>query len=524
MGWQRRQPFRQGRRGWPGDDLDCGREDCRRLRNAGSWRCHSAAGATVELVSDAASAEDLFAAFKAGKFQPAATAKPSQPFPPGSSWCDGVVQTVAVPAGATRTVDFFLAWHLPNRGAVGRKPNPKSLTDGNHCSALSSDGRARRALQVTSTRGRPAWRHSEPRRSTVWQHDPTSAQLPDSAAGRLAVTRSSTTWQSRIGVVLGTEGNGCCPLNHTHVHGHTMLLERLCPELARDICVTNFIRKCDQKQGGVMMRFGIHFALDGALACVVKACICVRQADSKLTSLQRVWPNVKQQMDFVFAEFDGGNGVITCVQQDTHDAFVLGSNTFVGSHHVTALKAVSPMAALTGDMRTAARRGSRAAVSAANHEKTCWSEKFGRHVADATPVPRRAPVPPSANGHPFRPGTPRVHRCGGMCFVDQLRAIGLSSATGLGHILERAHEASARKAILLHDTIGPQPGVKPLVAHFATGDSGILDCTNPNDQEGSQPDGHMVSGGFASRASLDHARLTFAVRPTRVGSTTVASE
>jgi hypothetical protein len=40
--------------------------------------------------------------------------------------------------------------------------------------------------------------------------------------------------------------------------------------------------------------------------------------------------------------------------------------------------------------------------------------------------------------------------------------------------------------------------VKPLVAHFATGDSGIINCTNPNNQKGSQPDGHMVSGGFES--------------------------
>ena len=40
-------------------------------------------------------------------------------------------------------------------------------------------------------------------------------QIVDSAAGRLAVMRSPTMFRSEAGVVLGSEGNGCCPLNCT---------------------------------------------------------------------------------------------------------------------------------------------------------------------------------------------------------------------------------------------------------------------------------------------------------------------
>eukprot|EP01045_Picozoa_sp_COSAG04_P001487 COSAG04_NODE_50_length_31170_cov_2.965080_18_plen_116_part_00 len=40
--------------------------------------------------------------------------------------------------------------------------------------------------------------------------------IVESAAGRLAVMRSPTMFWSEAGVVLGTEGNGCCPLNCAH--------------------------------------------------------------------------------------------------------------------------------------------------------------------------------------------------------------------------------------------------------------------------------------------------------------------
>ena len=42
-------------------------------------------------------------------------------------------------------------------------------------------------------------------------------QLVDAAAGRAAVLRSPTMWWTADGTVMGCEGNGCCPLNCSHV-------------------------------------------------------------------------------------------------------------------------------------------------------------------------------------------------------------------------------------------------------------------------------------------------------------------
>ena len=41
-------------------------------------------------------------------------------------------------------------------------------------------------------------------------------------------------WWTKDGIVMGSEGNGCCPLNCSHVYGYTTLMERLFPDLAKD--------------------------------------------------------------------------------------------------------------------------------------------------------------------------------------------------------------------------------------------------------------------------------------------------
>ena len=285
--------------------------------------------------------------------------------------------------------------------------------------------------------------------------------------------------------------------NCTHVYGYTTLLERLYPQLAQDMCLSNFVRTYNQQLGGVTMRYGQGWAIDGALASCIKAYICVRQSDSSLSFLQKVWPNLKKQMDFLFDKFDDGTGVIRCAQEDTYDTYMCGANTFIGSYYVTALRSASRMAALMGDKESATKYGSRAASAAANYEKECWNEEFGYFTA--------APLSygPSAPPCPIRPeGLQYGNRTyGGQCFVDQVCAIGLSSAAGLGHIFDPLHEAKSRESILRYNTVGPQPTVKPIVHHFYTGDSGIIVCTNPNGvTDGNPNDWNIVSGGFESPA------------------------
>ena len=112
---------------------------------------------------------------------------------------------------------------------------------------------------------------------------------------------------------MGSEGNGCCPLNCSHVYGYTTLMERLYPALAKDsapaptnlactpppgverrwelpsprgaVRLSDFVRNFDPSIG-VTMRFGTSgFAIDGALASVIKTYLVVLQSDSQLSFL-----------------------------------------------------------------------------------------------------------------------------------------------------------------------------------------------------------------------------------------------
>ena len=440
------------------------------------------AGTKIEVISQAASEEELFASFAAGKMQPTSAAA-TPPSAAGTSWCGGLVQTVTVPAGGTKTVDFYLSWHFPNRSRQGScgGGREKILPDimGNYYDNLFSDAKAVAAgvhQRIEYLRGTTRTYRDAVFGSTI------PPDLLDSAAGRLAVARSATMWWNKSGIVLGCEGNGCCPLNCTHVYGYTTLLERLYPDLAQDMSISNFVRNYDPATGATMRYGEGGWAIDGALACVIKTYLCVRQGDSKHEFLPKVWPNVKAQMGIILSKFDDGTGVIRVAQQNTYDTAMFGPNTFIGSYWVTALKASAEMATLMGDTTSAKLYTTRAAMAAKNYEKICWKEEFGYYIADVTL---------KNCSHSYGPG----------CFVDQLCCIGLSSACGFGHIFNPAHEATAREAIRKYNTVTQtsSKGYVDMQKHFFPGDTGITVCEYPHGKlaNGMQYT-NLVSSGFTS--------------------------
>lgn len=442
--------------------------------NAGSIAISACPGtnSVAGVISGAATEQELFAAFTAGKMVPASKAAATAASAKGSSWCGAATQSVTVAPGATETVSFVLSWYFPNRPSYSKRANLPDVLGNNYANWFADAADVAKSLVADAPRllsMTRAYRDALYGSTMPWQ-------FVETAGGRAACARSPTMWWTKAGVVLGNEGNQCCPLNCSHVYGYTTMLERLWPELAKDMRVTDFVR-CYNK--GVTMRYGSGFAIDGALAGVLKTYLVVQQADSGATWLPTVWPNVKAQMESILANFDAqGDGMFRCPQQNTYDTAMNGPNTFIGSYYVAALKATAAMAALMGDAAFQKTCADRAVLSSTNYEKTCWNEKFGYYVAD---------VNINNCSHSYGPG----------CFIDQLCAVGLSSACGLGCNFDPAHEARARKAILEYNTVGGATPFHDMQGHFYPGDVGIRACTYPNGKlaKGMQYD-TIVSIGF----------------------------
>ena len=343
---------------------------------------------------------------------------------------------------------------------------------------------------------------------TLYDESTIPYEILECAASKLAIMRSPTMFWSSDGIVLGNEGNECCPLNCTHVYGYTTLLERLFPDLAQNMRISDFVINFHDGEG-CTMRFGTGgYALDGSLSCVIKVYLVVLQSDPTLVFLQRVWPNVKKQMALLWtkpyiedgrnrhssSDIGDGGGVIRIPQQNTYDSAMTGVNTFIGSYLIVALKATAVMATWMGDINFAKKCSRQVEISAKSYEEICWNPQYGYYVADGNNDNET-----DCNNNSYGNG----------CFIDQLCATGLSTACGFGYIFNNPdHESMARRSIFRNNQITEQPIPSSSSSssrhhyhtnHFYPGDIGIRVCTYPNGKVGcgsGMPYENVVSSGL----------------------------
>jgi uncharacterized protein (DUF608 family) len=416
-----------------------------------------------------------------GKFNPPVSAEPSAP---GRTWNGALSVSLSLKPNEEKTVIFVLAWHFPNRtrdGRYGWGPPPYQY---DHRLGNQYNHWFKNAAEVVNY---VADNFERLERETKLFHqtfyDSTLPRwLLDGVTANASIIRSPIFVWLEDGTFAGYEGaDACCPMNCTHVYNYAMSTAFLFPALERNVRETDLKVQKHPTEHFIPHRTVLplslprlqnaiggphHHALDGELGTILKT-----YREWRLCGdgdwLKPLWSHVKDVMRHVLRDHDtDGDGVIKGEQPNTYDTHLFGSNTFIGTLYLAALRATEEMAKTMGDAAFAAQCRERFEKGKAGYDRLCWNGEYYFNVYDA----------PNAT-----PQTYNAHNCFGPgCHSDQLLGQWWAHVLGLGYVLPAEHVRQALRAIYQHNW-------RPDLSHhvhrqrvFAEGkEKGLLCCSWP---------------------------------------------
>ncbi|MBI3843578.1 MAG: hypothetical protein HY292_02965 [Planctomycetes bacterium] len=363
--------------------------------------------------------------------------------------------SLTVPPGDVREATFVIAWHFPNREYGGARVGNEYAT--RFHSALEAARVALRDLVAL---------RDETRR---YRDAMTDSTLPtcvvDAVTSQASIVRSQTYMWLEDGHIAAFEGcgdgEGCCPMNCTHVYDYVQSVAKLFPDLERDVRRLDLEHQQDA-DGGVHHRIPVPIqatpggpgpAADGQCGTVLKTYReHLQSADGKF--LEALWPRAKRALEWIVANLDRDeDGVLEGAQFNTYDQNVTGPNPFVGSLYLAALRAGEEMAKLRGDADAARYRGLFDKGSAFTGERLWNGEYFVQ-----------------MNGPEIGPG----------CFADQLLGQWWAHLLGLGYVLPKERVQTALRSIFKYNFLPTHESWHHRQRVFADGkDKGLLCCSWP---------------------------------------------
>ncbi len=409
------------------------------------------------------------------------------PTEPGHTCCGAISAKVALKPNERRSVLFVLAWHFPNRYRTQHygwaPPYEYRYRLGNRYSAWFAD--AREVVRYFIANSERLFRETKAFADALWDNT-LPEPVKDAVASNLAILRSSVVMWLEDGNFYGFEGaDSCCPLTCTHVYNYAQSIAFVFPELERTMRFVEWKAQQHPEKGylphRVIVPLGLprlwergiggprNPALDGMLGAVLKT---YREflLSGDAHWLADMFPHVAKLMQHIFEQFDpDGDGVIDGEQPNTYDIHTYGSNTFIGTLYLAALKATERMAEQVGvewhslaeECRKRLERGQQ------GYLQRCWNGEFFVNAYDAPNVP---------------PEVYEQNNCWGPgCHSDQLLGQWWAFVLGLDFVLPEENVQSALESIVRYNWRKSVRGLKHNQRVFAEGDeSGLITCTWPN--------------------------------------------
>lgn len=385
------------------------------------------------------------------------------PSPAGSTWAGGLAVPWHLAPGESVAIRALIAWSFPNRFVNYDDFGPRHPERGLSTFWLGN-WYARRYPRATDVVADVSVRWEELRSaSDAWRRVLRDSSLPEDVAERLATQavplRTPTVFRAGTGQVFGFEGvngastmhhagavGGSCPLNCTHVWNYEHALAGLFPSLELSMRDTEF--DVAQAPAGYIPHRVIaptylpqlwevtiggpdEPALDGMLGTVLKTYREVRTGAGHEWLADR-WPKVGLLLDHVARTWDpDGTGVLSGIQPSTHDIDLRGTNPFMGTLWLAALRAAEEMALLQGDRDRARWCRERFESGSAEYDRRMWNGDYFVQV--------------------LAPDEPDEFQWGPGCLSDQLVGQWWAHVLGLGYVLPREHVVTALRGVVRHN-------------------------------------------------------------------------
>ncbi|OJV80897.1 MAG: hypothetical protein BGO37_15315 [Cellulomonas sp. 73-92] len=410
----------------------------------------------------------------------------------GSTWAGGLAVPWHLAPGDSLALRAVVAWSFPHRFVNYDDFGPRHPERGLSTFWLGN-WYARRYPRATDVVADVTARWEELHAaSDDWRRVLRDSSLPPDVAERLAgqavPLRTPTVFRAGTGEVFGFEGvngastmhhagavGGSCPLNCTHVWNYEHALAALFPSLELSMRDTEF--DVAQAPSGYVPHRVIaptylpqlwdvpiggpdEPALDGMLGTVLKTYREVR-AGAGDEWLARRWPKVRLLLDHVAATWDpDATGVLSGIQPSTHDIDLRGTNPFMGTLWLAALRAAEELALRQEDEPRARWCRARFEAGSAEYDRRLWNGDYFVQV--------------------LAPGEPDEFQWGPGCLSDQLIGQWWAHVLGLGYLLPREHVVAALRGVVRHNLRTSFRDVVHQDRVYADGDdTGLVMCSWP---------------------------------------------
>lgn len=391
--------------------------------------------------------------------------------------------------GETRTFEFYLTWHFPNR--YPWEQDNKGII-GNYYTTMYKDAWdvARKTVPVIP---------ELEKRSLAFVKAFCNSSLPpaikEAALFNLANLRSQTCFRTPDGNFYGWEGcfnhHGSCFGSCTHVWNYETVTPFLFGDLAKRMRNVEFNHATNEKG---LMSFRVDLPLkdaqsfhiaaaDGQMGCIMKI-YREWQLSGDDVMLKNLWPKVKQAMSFAWIEkgWDENNdGVMEGCQHNTMDVEYFGPNPQMQFWYLGALKAANAMAEYLNDTifeekcKTLFNNGSRWT------DENLFNGEY--YIQLIQPLDNSRIAKGLMEGMGSSDFSNPDFQLGNGCLVDQLVGQYMAHICGLGYLADKANIKTTLKNIYRYNHVPDfSEHFNNMRSYVLGGEAGLVMATFPKDR------------------------------------------